>query len=64
MTSVRTKVAVKTESAVDSISKLSMGVLATVSAVGGFWAIACLVGAFVSSGPAEVLKGFVTAVAG
>ena len=63
-TKTRTRTAVNTTSAVDTVSKTSIITMAVASGLVGLWAVSCLVGAFLSEGPVQVIKGFFTAVTG
>jgi hypothetical protein len=64
MTSVKVKTRATDKSAVDSVSRLSMGVLGGVAGVAGLWSIACLVGALTTNGVGGVITGFISAIAG
>ncbi len=63
---IKTNTVVKesTNAAVDSVSRVTLTGMAIVSALVGIWAAACLVSAFVLSGPGEMIRGFISAVSG
>ena len=65
-TAIKTNSNVKSEvgSGVETVSKVSIGVMGFVSLLVGVWAVACLVGALVSTGPAGVIAGFFSAILG
>ncbi len=54
-----------TQAGIDSISKGSLAVLAVATALIGLWAVACFVGASISSGsPLAMVKGWFSALIG
>ena len=63
-TTIKTRTAVDATTAVDNVSKTSIITMAVASGLVGLWAVSCLVGAFLSEGPVQVIKGFFTAVTG
>ena len=66
MTAVKTKTIVRetANEAVDSISKLTITAMASVSGLIGLWAVACVAGAIATNGPAALVTGFVSALIG
>ena len=50
--------------AVDSVSRITITAMGVVSGLIGLWAVACIAGALVSSGPVGLISGFVSAVTG
>ena len=50
------------QSATDYVSKLSIGVLATICLTVGIWSFLCLTSAFYTSGLSGVVGGFLKAV--
>ncbi|MBU0730178.1 MAG: hypothetical protein KKE17_12055 [Proteobacteria bacterium] len=53
-----------TQAGVDSISKGSLIAMSSVAALVGLWAVACFVGASISTGPVAMIKGWFSALAG
>jgi len=51
-----------TTNASETVSKVSITVMGIISATIGIWAVACLVGAVVSNGPLNVIKGFASSL--
>ena len=66
MTAIKTRTFVKenTNEAVDSISRVTVTAMGAVSGLIGLWAVACVVGAIASNGPAAVVTGFFSALVG
>ena len=66
MTATKTRTIVKetANEAIDSISKVTITAMASVSGLIGLWAVACVVGAIASNGPAALVSGFVSALIG
>jgi hypothetical protein len=68
MTAIKTKtktiVRETANDAVDSISKVTITAMASVSGLIGLWAVACVVGAIATNGPAALVSGFVSALIG
>lgn len=55
----------KVGTGVDSLTRTSLIAMSVVSAVIGIWAVACFLGALVSSnGPLEIIQGWFTAFTG
>ena len=50
--------------AVDSLSRASMIAMGGVSGLVGLWAVACFASALLQNGPAELVRGLVTALTG
>ena len=63
---IKTNTVVKESSntAVDTVSRATITGMAVVSGLVGLWAVASLVSAFVSNGPAAMFRGLITAVTG
>ena len=60
----RTIVKENANDAVDSISRVTITAMGAVSGLVGLWAVACVVGAIASNGPAALVTGFVSALVG
>lgn len=45
-------------------SKFTTGVIIVVSALIGIWGFACLIGGLTASGPAGLMKGYISALTG
>ena len=63
-TKTRTIVQETANDAIDSISKVTITAMASISSLIGLWAVACVVGAIASNGPAALVSGFVSALIG
>lgn len=62
-----TQVIKKIESRTDvaqETSRFSVGVIMTMAAIIGIWAVSCLIGGLASGGFSGLIKGFVTAITG
>lgn len=64
MTSTKVKTRTNTVAETDSVSKMSITVMAVASGLVGIWAITCLISAAITQGPIELLKGFFLAIGG
>ena len=66
MTAIKTRTIVKESSnaAVDTLSKATITAMGAVSGLIGLWAVACVVGAIATNGPAALVTGFVSALIG
>ncbi|MBU0674175.1 MAG: hypothetical protein KJ950_05995 [Proteobacteria bacterium] len=52
------------ETGIDTITRLSLFSMATVSGLVGIWSTACLISVMLSNGPSTVVSGFVSALVG
>lgn len=48
----------------DEVMRFTLKVGTVLSALIGIWAVSCLVGALISAGPLQVVKGYITAITG
>lgn len=63
---IKTRVQAKTESTsgIDTLSKTSIALMASVSASIGIWSVVCFSAALFTNGPVGMVKGALTAVTG
>ena len=63
---IKTRVQAKTESTsgIDTLSKTSIALMASVSASIGIWSVVCFAAALFNNGPVGMVKGALTAVTG
>ena len=63
-TMTKTTATVSHVESMDTVTKLTLGSMASFSAIIGVWASACLIGATLQNGPGMLIQGFFSALIG
>lgn len=61
---MKTKGAVAAQAELDIVTKGSIAIMGSASALIGLWAIGCIIVAAFSAGPANLINGWITSVTG
>ncbi|MBU0730177.1 MAG: hypothetical protein KKE17_12060 [Proteobacteria bacterium] len=63
-TRTKTNEAITTQAGIDAVTKGSIAIMGSASALIGLWAVACIITAAFTAGPLGLARGWFSAVAG